>query len=407
MNELFRFFGSRVPLLAALSSVVILVACDEEPECTGNSQCALDQICQASRCIPRPVSVSRPIYCDGGTEICAPDAANSNPIRDSGVNSSDSGTPAGADAGNGARDGSSSSSPDGASGQADGGGSSPGSDGGSGSPRYDGGPLPIIDGGPGFDSGVSPPLTLASTGHVWLAEFSRSASTGGYMYDRSGGNYSETVQTFAVSSGSCRVRTRRALSGAATGIPLRKMQIDFTDNPVIQGSVELTSVNNDGYFQSTMPLPMPPLFTPGEQVRFQLVGDPQQVTSLADLEVQIDSPPVPAVTLPPSGTNTFSIGANPMITWNKAFGSANRTIYVELADFARDTLLTCEVDDTARQVRIPAAALRAWSLEGPAAPVQLEIRYDNRETRTVTTNSGLPVEITFRASAGRSLALVP
>ena len=106
-------------------------------------------------------------------------------------------------------------------------------------------------------------------------------------------------------------------------------------------------MNNDGYFQVSGPLPAPPVFTRSSQVRFELVEDPLQVTSVPNLEVLVDPPPVPAVTAPAQGATTFSISANPLITWNKAFGSANRTIHIELADFARDTLLTCEVDDSA------------------------------------------------------------
>ncbi|MEE2901154.1 MAG: hypothetical protein VYC39_02445 [Myxococcota bacterium] len=412
MNKLFRFSSVSTRLFFFLSSFAVLAACDEEPECTGNSQCALDQICQASRCVPRPTTINRAVYCDGGTEICAPDAANSETPPDTGV--SDSGTMSSSDSGSTAADGSNGSSVDGSSGSSTDGstGSADGStsqntDGGPGSSRWDVGPLPIIDGGPGYDSGLSPPLTLDSTGHVWISEFSDFADTGAYLFDRSGGNYSETVQTFAVTSGSCRVRSRRALSGSPTGIPADSIRIDYSLSPHVPGPAVLTSANNDGYFRPTAPLPMPPVFTGNSQVRFQLVEARSQSSSVPNLEVLVDPPPVPAITAPSQGTSTFSISGNPLISWNKGFGSANRTIYIELADFARDTILTCEVDDTARQLRIPAAAIRAWSLEGPAAPAQLEIRYDNRETRTVVTNTGLPVQVTFRTSAGRSFALVP
>ena len=72
---------------------------------------------------------------------------------------------------------------------------------------------------------------LQSTGHIWISEFSNVAETGGYLFDRSGGNYSETVQTFAVSSGSCQVRARRALSGSPTGIPADRIRIDYSLSP--------------------------------------------------------------------------------------------------------------------------------------------------------------------------------
>ena len=406
MNEFFRFSSFRIWLFFVLSSFVVLAACDEEPECTGNSQCAIDQICQASRCVPRPATVNRAVYCDGGTEICAPDAANSEMPRDTGANSSDSGTMSSSDAGSTVADGSSSSPLDGSTGSADA-SASTAMDAGSATSRWDVGPLPIIDGGPGYDSGLSPPLSLDSTGHVWISEFSDFADTGAYLFDRSGGNYSETVQTFAVTSGSCRVRSRRALSGSPTGIPADSIRVDYSLSPHVPGPAVLTSANNDGYFRPSAPLPLPPVFTRSSQVRFQFVEDSSQSGSVPNLEVLVDPPPVPAITAPSQGTTTFSISGNPLITWNKGFGSANRTIYIEIADFARDTILSCEVDDTARQLRIPAAAIRAWSLEGPAAPAQLEIRHDNRETRTVVTNTGLPVQVTFRTSAGRSFALVP
>jgi hypothetical protein len=388
-------FVRRQAAMSLIASLFLFAACTAEPECVVDGDCPSDKVCRQERCVDRPGYVRRRTTCD------AADCAGSL-FRDSAASVDTGG-------GAGLSDGSQTST----SGMnLDGGGGSTGD--GSASATYDAGfydgpALPIVDGGSTYDGGHATPQAVGNEGEIWISEINTESGptsvVGARFDDHAGALFGITRRSFSVSSGECTVTERRLSSGASAGIEAARIVLDYTDNPRAM-PVALTSPANNGRFAAATP-PSPPLFLDHRPVDFSIVAN-GNIGSLLGHTAMVSIPKTPHIVVPASAGDGFSVVTNPAIEWLSNPGSgADLKLIAELADLDRNVVLRCEVTDSAGRLQIPGSALQAWSLSSPAAPVRLELRYDQTVSDTVGRSGGFVVDTIFRVSRGQSHPLVP